>query len=241
MNANTGFPMSPVLIDGFPVYGFRTVQDAAGWILNSTRRPNIAIALNAEKIITSRNKPEEFRRLKEIAFFYPDGAPVVWLLKRRQINSKRIPGVELWEELMRNTGDRRLLLIGASEEVNKATAEKVQADFGLTNVSRQNGYFEDEDQVIRDMVALQPDIVSVALGSPRQEAFMARASKACPNTFFMGVGGTYDVFVGRVRRAPVWLQNIGMEWLYRTVKQPTRIVRDLSRLKFLYLYLTKQV
>ena len=233
--------MSPVLIDGFPVYGFDDVPSAARWILSTSNRPNIAIALNAEKIVASRGEPEKFEQLKQIAFFYPDGAPVVWLLRRRQILSKRIPGVELWEELMRAAGDRKVYLLGASEDVNKATAEKLRADFGLTNLHRRNGYFEDEDAVISEIASIQPDIVSVAMGSPRQETFISKASKVCPHTFFMGVGGTYDVFTGRVKRAPVWMQRIGMEWLYRTLLQPKRIVRDWQRLKFLYLFLTRQV
>ncbi len=233
--------MSPVLIDGFPVYGFDDVPSAARWILSTSNRPNIAIALNAEKIVTSRREPEKFEQLKQIAFFYPDGAPVVWLLRRRQILSKRIPGVELWEELMRAAGDRKVYLLGASEDVNKATATKLRADFGLTNVYRRNGYFDDENAVISEIASVQPDIVSVAMGSPRQEAFIARASKVCPHTFFMGVGGTYDVFTGRVKRAPVWMQKIGLEWLYRTVNQPSRIMRNISYIRFLYLYLTRKI
>ena len=233
--------MPPVLIDGFPVYGFDDVPSAARWILGSSNRPNIAIALNAEKIITSRREPQQFQKLKQIAFFYPDGAPVVWVLRRRQIHSKRIPGVELWEELMRTAGDRKVYLLGASEEVNRATAEKLKAEFGLPNLHRRNGYFDDEDAVIREIASLQPDIVTVAMGSPRQEEFIAKVSKACPHTFFMGVGGSYDVFTGRVKRAPVWMHGIGLEWLYRTLLQPKRIVRDWQRLKFLYLYLTRKV
>ncbi len=233
--------MSPILIDGFPVYGFDDVPSAARWILNTSSRPNIAIALNAEKIVTSRREPQQFEHLKKVAFFYPDGAPVVWLLRRHQIVSKRIPGVELWEELMRAAGERKVYLLGASEDVNKATAEKLRNEFGLANVHRRNGYFEDEDAVISEISGVQPDIVTVAMGSPRQEAFIAKASKSCPHTFFMGVGGTYDVFTGRVKRAPVWMQKIGLEWLYRTVKQPSRILRNVSYIRFLYLYLTRKI
>lgn len=233
--------MPPVLIDGFPVYGFDDVPSAARWILGTTNRPNIAIALNAEKIVNSRANPKEFEDLKKIALFYPDGAPIVWLLRRQNKTSKRIPGVDLWLELMRAAGKRKIYLLGASEEVNKATAHKLRADFGLENIHRRNGFFDNEDAIIQEIGRIQPDIITVAMGSPRQENFILRAQKVCPHAFFMGVGGTYDVFVGRIKRAPVWMQKIGMEWLYRTIKQPKRIPRDWLRLKFLFLYLTRQV
>ncbi len=241
MNVNVDFVNAPVLIDGFPVYGFATVDAAAQWILTSFDRPNVAIALNAEKIITGRQNPHKFDDLKNSAFFYPDGTPVVWLLKRRNIMSSRIPGVELWEALMRAAGDRKVFLLGASEEVNRATADKLRADFGLTNLERRNGYFDDEDLIIDELAAAQPDIVTVAMGSPRQEDFIAKAQKRCPNTFFMGVGGTYDVFTGKLPRAPKWMQRLGLEWLFRSLREPKRFLRNISYIHFMYLYVTRQV
>ena len=241
MNMNADFVNSSVLIDGFPVYGFSSVEEAANWILSSYDRPNIAVALNAEKIITSRNEPGKFDHLKNNAFFYPDGTPVVWLLARRNIASARIPGVELWEAIMAAAGDRKVFLLGASEEVNRATAEKLRKSYGLTNLERRNGYFDDDQVIIDELAAAQPDIVTVAMGSPRQEEFMDCARKVCPNTFFMGVGGTYDVFTGRLPRAPLWMRKIGMEWLFRSLREPKRFLRNISYIHFMYLYVTRQI
>ena len=241
MNVNADFVNSSVLIDGFPVYGFASVDAAAEWILNSYDRPNIAVALNAEKIITGRKEPGKFDTLKNNAFFYPDGTPVVWLLRRRNVHSARIPGVELWEAIMRAAGSRKVFLLGASEEVNRATAEKLRAEYGLENLERRNGYFDDEQVILDELAAAQPDIVTVAMGSPRQEDFMAHAQKLCPNTFFMGVGGTYDVYTGRLPRAPGFMRNFGMEWLFRSLREPRRFLRNLSYIRFMYLYVTRQI
>ncbi len=232
---------SVVHIQGLPVLSFPGVAAAARWILDEPADRGVAVALNAEKLVTVRRDPEVLAPLKTKAFFYADGMPVRWLLRRHGVSSARVPGVELWEELMRNAGDRRVYLLGASEEVNRATAEKLEAEFGLRNLKRRNGYFDDPDAVIREIQKFSPDIVSVALGSPKQEAFMARAHDACPNTFFMGVGGSYDVFVGRVARAPKWMQSIGLEWAYRTIRQPQRILRNVSYLEFMYLYLARKI
>jgi len=241
MNANMRAPVAPVLIEGFPVLGFDNVDEAATWILTTSDRPNVAIALNAEKIVTGRREPHRFELLKKIAFFYPDGHPILWLLRRRRIWSRRIPGVDLWEAMMRKAGDRKVFLLGASETVNQKTAERLRREFGVKNIHRRNGYFEDADRIIADICDYKPDIVTVAMGSPRQEEFIARAYEAYPDAFYMGVGGAYDVFVGRVKRAPAWMQSAGLEWLYRTLLEPWRWRRDLSRLKFLMLFLARKV
>ena len=70
---------------------------------------------------------------------------------------------------------------------------------------------------------------------------MDRARKVCPNTFFMGVGGTYDVFTGRLPRAPLWMRKIGMEWLFRSLREPKRFLRNISYIHFMYLYVTRQI
>lgn len=241
MNVSARMPMTPVEIEGFPVFGFESVDAAANWILASKDRPNIAVALNAEKLVTIRREPEKFELLKHCAFFYPDGHPILWLLRRRRIRSRRIPGVDLWRAIMRKAGKRKVYLIGSSEQVNLETAKRLREEYQVLNIRRQNGYFEDQDKVIRDICAFKPDIVTVAMGSPKQEEFITRAHAAFPSAFYMGVGGTYDVFVGRVKRAPKWMQAIGLEWLYRTILQPSRFKRDLARLKFLMLFLTGQV
>ena len=114
---------SVVHIQGLPVLSFPDVAAAAKWILEEPADRGVAVALNAEKIVTARRDPAVLAPLKTKAFFYADGLPVRWVLRRHGKSSARVPGVELWEELMRHAGDKRVFILGASEEVNRATAD----------------------------------------------------------------------------------------------------------------------
>lgn len=223
-------------IDGFDVFGFPSVAAAANWILQTPDRPNIGVALNAEKVITARRQPGVLEPLKDVAFFYPDGLPITWVLKDKGVPSARVPGVELWEELMRQAGERKVYILGAAEDVNRDTETRLREELGLTNVRRHNGFFDDDDAVIDDIAAYQPEICSVALGSPRQEQFMLKARERCPDTYFMGVGGTYNVFTGREERAPKWMGDRGLEWFYRLLQHPKRWRRNLTYFVFMWNY-----
>jgi UDP-N-acetyl-D-mannosaminouronate:lipid I N-acetyl-D-mannosaminouronosyltransferase len=102
-------------------------------------------------------------------------------------------------------------------------------------VGSQDGYFKPEDRQalferVRDSGA---KIVTVAMGSPRQEILMRDCRLVCPDALYMGVGGTYDVFTGHVKRAPKFWQKLGLEWLYRLLSQPTRIKRQIRLLRYL--------
>ena len=229
-------PAAPAVadIDGFQVFGFDSVANAAHWVLTAPDRPNIGVAMNAEKVISARAQGGVLDPIKPHAFFYPDGMPVVWTMAQKGVASERIPGVELWDELMRQAGDRPVYILGAQPDVNAETVEKLKTEYGLTNVRGQHGYFDDEDAVIAEIAAFQPAIVSVALGSPKQEKFMLKALEHAPNTYFMGVGGTYNVFTGREPRAPQWMAKRGFEWLFRLYRTPARWRRNLTY--FVYMY-----
>jgi len=209
----------------------------------SGRYSGAAIALNAEKIVDSYANPGRLDSVKPFSFFYADGISVVWLLRRYGVETSRVPGVELWEEVMKRVGELglRLYLLGASEEVNSATAEKLAIQYGVTEIERHHGYFENEEQIISDIKTYRPDVVTVAMGSPRQEEFIASAYRAVPEALYMGVGGSYDVYTGRVKRAPWWLRNNGLEFLYRFVVNPRRARRYLRLFTFLYLYVSRKI
>lgn len=232
-------------IVGFKVKPFTSVKAAADWIM--TRQNGLykgaAIALNAEKIINNIDHPPYIRKMESFSFFYPDGMPIIWLLRRRGIQSARVPGVELWEELMKRAGilGLRVYLLGGSEDVNKATCDKLELEYGITNIRRQNGFFDDQNVILDDIKSFCPDIVTVAQGSPRQEKFIVAAFETYPDAFYMGVGGTYDVYTGKVTRAPHWMRSNGLEFLYRLFKSPTRLPRYVSLIRFLKLYLLYRI
>ena len=135
-----------------------------------------------------------------------------------------------------------VFLIGGLAVVLTQTFAKL-TEMGVKVVGMQDGYFDpnEEEQLIQKVKASGAKIITVALGSPKQELLMARIQQAYPDALYMGVGGSYDVFVGKVKRAPKAWQRLGLEWLYRLFHQPTRWKRQKRLLKYAYYYLTNQL
>lgn len=202
--------------------------------------PGMAIAVNPEKIIAAKNDPNVMSILQNATVCYPDGVGVSYVMSKR-IGSKvaRIPGCELWEQLMISSVKQQVpvFLLGAKQETVLQASDKLKA-LGVNVVGYKNGYFTKEQQqsVIAEIVSSGAKIVSVALGSPRQELFIFECMKHAPHIFFMGVGGTYDVFTGNVKRAPKFFRRMNLEWLYRLSSQPSRLFRQSNLLKYIYLY-----
>lgn len=199
-----------------------------------------AVAMNAEKVISSLDNEEVRDCLLSATLLYADGISVVKTIKSKGVDNSRIPGCELWLELMKRVAETKqhVYLLGASEETNKSTAEKLSEQFGISNLTRRNGYFDDEHSIINEVQRLQPDIITVAIGSPKQELLIAKLRHVHPDAFYMGVGGSYDVFVGKVNRAPKVFRKLHLEWFYRLISQPKRISRQKSLFRYFYLHLT---
>jgi len=129
-------------------------------------------------------------------------------------------------------------LIGAKPEVLAATRRRLEADFPDIAVSvARNGYdgARDIDALARELAVAKPDIVFVALGSPRQELMIERFRVVHSTGFYMGLGGSFDIYAGVKKRAPLWMQQRGLEWLFRFLAEPSRAPRETKRLKFLAL------
>lgn len=233
-----------VNVGGLSIVPLNSLDEAVNLIFQERQNPRgFAVALNAEKVIAAREDATIRECFMSASFCYADGISVVKTIKRKGYNNSRIPGCELWVELMKrvSTTGQSLYLIGASEETNKATANKLKKEFGVHNLTRRNGYFKDEQTIIDEVVSLRPDIVTVALGSPKQEFLIAKMRKVHPDAFYMGVGGSYDVFVGHTKRAPAWVQKAGLEWLYRLFLQPSRAIRQASLVRYLWLHFTNKL
>jgi UDP-N-acetyl-D-mannosaminouronate:lipid I N-acetyl-D-mannosaminouronosyltransferase len=135
-------------------------------------------------------------------------------------------------------------LLGARPEVVEAVRNKLCAPPYQANVVvSADGYFNEEKSgsVFSAISAERPDLLFVAMGSPRQENVIRKFREICPTTYCMGVGGSFDVLAGRVRRAPQWAQKYGLEWFYRLVKQPKRILRQYKLMHFIWLLLINRI
>ena len=149
----------------------------------------------------------------------------------------RIAGCDLWLDIIRERyKEKSFYLVGGKQEVIDETIKKLKADYkGINIVGYRNGYIKTEEErnaLIQDVAYKKPDVVYVAMGSPKQEFLMADMMKVHP-AIYQGLGGSFDVYTGRVKRAPLWWQKHNLEFLYRFLKQPQRYRREYYRLKFL--------
>ncbi len=239
---NLSGPLS-VDIATLNINSFSSIEDATNFILsNGEVRSEFAVAINAEKIVRALENESVMQVLKSASLRYADGIPIVWAMNKKGGDGVRIPGCDLWTSLMQRSVEYKIAvyIVGASPQVNEKVATKLQR-IGVSLVGAQNGYFEDKEKVFTEIAMLKPKIVSVAMGSPAQEFFIQECRKIHPNAFYMGVGGTYDVFVGEVQRAPVWMQNLHLEWSYRLLKQPSRIFRQANLFKFVWLFIRNKL
>ena len=167
----------------------------------------------------------------------PDGISVVKAMRLMGMAAKeRITGVDLAEKLLKLAGEQKksVYLLGAKEEVVSALAAKLQARYPGMKVAYQNGYSPDKDRDFEKIRQLEPDLVLVALGVPAQERLIARHLEEFSKGVFIGVGGSFDVLSGSKRRAPALFVKTNTEWLYRIVREPSRLGRFYrSNIKFL--------
>ncbi|SNY44383.1 UDP-N-acetyl-D-mannosaminouronate:lipid I N-acetyl-D-mannosaminouronosyltransferase [Arsukibacterium tuosuense] len=202
-----------------------------------------AVAINPEKVLSASRNPQLREVIEAADIRYADGIGVVKAMRRRLgRHVERIPGCELWQELMLRAAHYQVpvFIIGAKPEVLAQTRDKLIAA-GTRLAGAVDGYFSDEAALIDQLKHTKPRIVSVAMGSPRQELLIQRLRQAHPDCFYMGVGGTYDVYTGNVKRAPALWCKLNLEWAYRLVLQPSRIGRQLGLLRYLWWYWTGKV
>ncbi|WP_415296452.1 WecB/TagA/CpsF family glycosyltransferase [Clostridium perfringens] len=183
---------------------------------------------------------------KEDALIIPDGVGTLLAAKINGIDiTEKIAGIEVMNMLLEEARDKNLkvFLLGAKEEILIKCKEKIKENYDRINiVGSNNGFFDLDncDDLIEKINESKADILFVAMGAPRQEVFIEKYKDKLCCKIFMGVGGSFDVFAGNVNRAPQFMINIGMEWLYRVAKEPWRIKRLGSIPKFLLLSLKER-
>jgi len=225
---------------GLKLIGWRNMQHALDHLYaGGSLKPGTLVAINAEKMLAVENDPQVRALIEAAEYKYADGISVVRSIRKKypQAKVERVAGADLWEELMARAGKEGtpVFLVGGKPDVLAQTQEKLRAQWQVNIVGSQDGYFSGEQRQalferIRDSGA---KIVTVAMGSPRQEILMRDCREVYPQALYMGVGGTYDVFTGHVKRAPKVWQRMGLEWLYRLLSQPRRITRQLKLLRYL--------
>lgn len=222
-----------VELNGVKVYPFSSAKQLLEFV---DARKGLLVAVNAEKVMKAT---EETRNIINNNIGYADGAGVmVAMHKKGHPEAVRIAGADLWLEIVKECyKEKTFYLIGGKQEVIDDTIAKLKEQFpGIKIAGYRNGYIKSDEErkaLIDDIAQKHPDIVFVAMGSPKQEFLMFDFMKV-NNAIYQGLGGSFDVYTGRVKRAPVWWQKHNLEFLYRFLKQPSRYKREYYRLKFLW-------
>jgi N-acetylglucosaminyldiphosphoundecaprenol N-acetyl-beta-D-mannosaminyltransferase len=193
------------------------------------------MAINAAKLIAMR-KDEYLREVADrCELVTADGQAVVWASKLlRDPLPSRVAGIDLMYALLARAATKgyRVYVLGARRAVLERAVERIHTGFpGINIVGYRDGYYQDaeESEVAAAVAAAHPDVLLVAMSSPRKEYFLARHSMTMGVPFVMGVGGAIDVVAGVTKRAPLAIQRLGLEWLFRLAQEPRRLfMRYLS-------------
>jgi len=219
-----------------------TMDQALDWAdsMMNGHHPCTILAVNPEKVMRAQQDVTLLDQLRSADLLIPDGIGVVFAARLLGLgHAGRVPGSELMPKLCERAASRgyRVFLFGASAEVNQQAVAVLRKRYpGICIVGSSHGYVKDEDMpaVITRINASQPDLLFVALGSPYQEQWMARYLPKLTVKVCQGVGGTFDVIAGRVRRAPKLFRSLHLEWFYRLASDPRRIRRQTALPIFAY-------
>lgn len=173
----------------------------------------------------------------------PDGIGVEIGLKIIGHNVRRIPGIQFAYRMLQECAEdgKSVALIGAKPEIIEKAVQSLKKEIeNLNIVYVQDGYFNDDKKVFSELKDTDARLVLCALGSPKQELFIKEAKKNMPESLFIGVGGSFDVWSGVIERAPEIYQKLGLEWLYRTIKEPKRFKRIFPALPLFVLRVLKE-
>jgi len=198
------------------------------------RTPQMVVTADSSCVVLAQRDLELRRIINQADLVTPDSTGILWAAKRFGTPlPERVPGVDIVEFLCDRAARSgyRVFLLGAAPGVAEAAAEKLSEKYpGLEVAGTHHGFFapEESPEVVQKIQESKPDILFVALGIPLQEKWIYRHLKELQVPVSMGVGGTFDVISGRVKRAPKWMQKHGLEWFFRLANSPRKIRKVLN-------------
>lgn len=218
-------------------YSYEQLQRNVLADINEDKKALI-VAINPEKVLTAQRDPKLIKVLNAAKYQIADGVGIILAsrLKRGQIR-ERITGIDTFLHLCEMAADhgKTVFLYGAKPGIVDRTKEELEKQFpSLQIVGTMHGYEQDQQLIKEKINQASPDILFVALGSPSQEYWIVENMEELEVKVFQGVGGSFDVISGQVKRAPAFFQKIGCEWFFRLLAEPSRIGRQMKLPMFLW-------
>lgn len=232
--------MDKVSLNGVKVFPFNSEQQLLHY---ADTNKGILVAINAEKILHATNQT---RAIINRNIGYCDGAGAQIALKQKGYkNACKVPGCELWLKIVgRFYREKTFYLVGGKQHVIEETVEKLHGEYeGIQIVGHRNGYIKNEEekrQLMDDIADKKPDVIFVAMGSPKQELLMEEIQQR-HRAIFQGLGGSFDVYTGHVQRAPKWWVEHNLEFAYRLIREPKRMKRQIHLVKYAWWLITKKL
>jgi N-acetylglucosaminyldiphosphoundecaprenol N-acetyl-beta-D-mannosaminyltransferase len=241
-------------MDSVKVLGLRVDRTSMGDALAQIEtfiaergQPRHVVTADASMVVTAREDPDLKKIVDSADLVTPDGAGILWhaRLLKRPITHK-VSGVDLVAELCRLSAEKgyRIYFLGAAPGVAEEAADNLRTRYpGAMIVGTHDGYFskEQEPGVIEEIKAARPDVLFVAFGIPKQEKWIRDHKQELGVPVSAGIGGSFDVYSGRVKRAPVVMQRAGFEWLYRLWCNPKKIGKVMTLPRFAMLTIRERL
>lgn len=222
-----------------------TIREIEQSILNNAFCQHVVV--NVAKVVNMRSNDCLRKSVQSCDMVNIDGMGVVWGARFcGHTVPERVAGVDLFHNLITMSANRDfpVFLLGATEEVLVKTVDTLKTNNpNLKIAGYHHGYFWDEEEAIVEKIQQSgAKLLFVAITSPKKENFINKWQDSLGVNFVMGVGGTFDVVAGKVKRAPVWMQNYGLEWLYRVIQEPGRMWKRylITNSKFAYLLIKEK-
>lgn len=225
-------------------------------VFSKSKKECLDLVFSKEKVHIISGNPEVLylaSKNQELSAFFkrednliiPDGVGTKIAAKMMGVSiQEKIAGIEVMDEVLKYcvSNNKEIYMIGASEDIINNLIINLKIKYPLIKiVGYRNGFFDDGEEsiLIEDIKKKNPYAIFVAMGCPKQELFIKKYMDSLSASIFMGVGGSFDVYAGKNKRAPKWMINCGCEWLYRVIREPFRIKRLVVIPKFLMKVLIK--
>jgi N-acetylglucosaminyldiphosphoundecaprenol N-acetyl-beta-D-mannosaminyltransferase len=224
--------LEKILILGIPVHRI-TMQEALLQIEKFIRskKSHLVITLGTEMVVAARKNHELQRLIHSASLVVPDGGGLLWASRRLgKPLPEKVAGIELVEKLCALSGEKnwKLFFLGGKPGIAEKTVLHLKEKFPNLNVAGfYHGYFKDEE-VLPLLQSAKPDILFAGLGFPKQEQWLSKHLEALQIPVGIGVGGSFDVLSGNLKRAPAFFLRLNLEWLFRFLQEPRRFKRILS-------------